>query len=193
MQQDVYDFIGYVDQLRIAHKLAIAVLQYNETPWLPDHWLLIDMMYFEMSDKMDATTLRTIHLSSDITKRPNTARMDGIKHAKDAVTDQMRQGIPNSTLFCLDVALLEIAYWSPIEEKATKEDDKNPVLIARRLQKDRAPPLGLEFQSIVKRCLSCDFGFGDQLIGKGLRPAVYNNVVCELEELITKFIKLGMK
>jgi hypothetical protein len=193
MKQDVYDFIGIVDQLRIAHKLAIAVLQYNETPWLPDHWRLLDIKYLGTSGAMDTTALRTLHLSSEITKRPNTAQMDGIRLAKDAVTNQMRQGITNSTLFCLVVALIEIAYWSPIEEKATDDDDKNPALTARRLQKDRAPPLGLEYQSISKRCLSCDFGFGDQLSEKGLQSAVYTNIVCELEELITKFTKLGIK
>ena len=193
MKQDVHDFIGIVDQLRIAHKLATAVLQYNETPWLPDHWRLLDMKYLGTSGTMDTTALRTLHLSSEITKRPNPAQMDGIELAKHAVTNQMRQGITNSTLFCLGVALTEIAYWSPIEEKATDDDDKNPVLTARRLQKDRAPPLGLEFQSIAKRCLSCDFGFGDQLSEKGLQSAVYTNVVCELEELITKFTKLGIK
>jgi hypothetical protein len=145
MKQNVYEFLGIVDQLRIAHRLAIAVLQY-ETPWLPDHWRLLDMKYLETSGTMDATALRTLHLSSEIKKRPNTAQTDGIKFAKDAVTNQMRQGITNSTLFCLGVALLEIAYWSPIEEKATEDDDNNPVLTARRLQKDRAPPLGPEFK-----------------------------------------------
>lgn len=193
MKQDVYDFISVVDQLRIAHKLAIAVLQYNETPWLPNHWRLLDMKYLETSGTMDTTALRTLHLSSEIITRSNTAQMDGVKLAKDAATNQMRQGITNSTLFCLGVALLEIAYWSPIEEKATEDDDENPVLTARRLQKDRAPPLGVDFQSIAKRCLSCDFGFGDQLSEKGLQSAVYTNVVCELEELITKFTKLGIK
>ena len=193
MKQDVYDFISIVGQLRIARKLAIAVLQYNETPWLPDHWRLLDMKYLGTSGTMDTTALRTLHLSSEITKRPNLTQMDGIKLAKHAVTDQMRQGITNSTLFCLGVALTEIAYWSPIEEKAADDDDKNPVLTARRLQKDRAPPLGLEFQSIAKRCLSCDFGFGDQLSEKGLQSAVYTDVMCELEELITKFTKLGIK
>jgi hypothetical protein len=193
MEQDAYGFIGIVDQLRIAHKLTIAVLQYNETPWLPDHWRLLDMKYLETSGTMDITALRTLHLSSEITTRPNTAQMTGMKFTKDAVTDQMRQGITNSTLFCLGVALLEIAYWSPIEEKATEDDEGNPVLTARRLQKDRAPPLGLEFQSIVKRCLSCDFGFGDQLSETGLQSAVYTNVACELEGLIAKFIKLGIK
>jgi hypothetical protein len=192
MKQNVYEFLGIVDQLRIAHRLAIAVLQY-ETPWLPDHWRLLDMKYLETSGTMDATALRTLHLSSEIKKRPNTAQTDGIKFAKDAVTNQMRQGITNSTLFCLGVALLEIAYWSPIEEKATEDDDNNPVLTARRLQKDRAPPLGPEFQRIAKRCLSCDFGFGDQLSEKGLQSAVYTNVVCELEELITNYTKLGIK
>ena len=110
MEQDVYDFISIVDQLRIAHKLTTAVLQYNETPWLPNHWRLFDMKYLEMSVIMNITALRTLHLSLEIIRRSNNAQMDGIKLTKDAATSQTRQGISNSTLFCLGVALLEIAY-----------------------------------------------------------------------------------
>lgn len=193
LKQDVYDVIGIVDQLRIAHRLAIAVLQYNETPWLPDHWRLFDLKYLGSDTTMDVATMRTLHLSSEISKQPNASQMEGIKVARDAVTNQMRQGITNSTLFCLGVAMLEVAYWSPIEAKMTEDDESNPVLTARRLQRDRSPPLGLEFQSIAKRCLWCDFGFGDQLNQKGLQSAVYTNVVWELERLITKFTELGIK
>ncbi|KAH6618476.1 hypothetical protein C7974DRAFT_364368 [Boeremia exigua] len=177
LKQDVYDAIGIVDQLRMAHKVARAVLQYNETPWLPSHWRLLDVKYLGTEVTMDSVALKTLHLSSEIMKQPDAARMQGVRLAKDATTSQIKQGITNSTLFCLGVALLEIAYWSPIEGKMTEDDESNPVLTARRLQKDRAPPLGIEYQSIAKKCLWCDFGFGDQLSETGLQSAVYTNVV----------------
>lgn len=95
--------------------------------------------------------------------------------------------------FCLGVTLLEIAHWAPIERMMKKEDEGEAVLAARRLQRDRSIPFGLEYLNIAKRCLWCDFGFGDQLSEKGLQSAVYTNVVWELEELIARFSKIGLK
>lgn len=193
LERDVYDVIGVIDQLKMAHKLATAVLQYNATPWLPHHWRLSDLRYLGTTTVMDSIALRTLHLSSEFNKQPDAAQMQGIELVKDTATNQIRQGISNPTLFCLGVALIEIAYWSRIEGKMTKDDERNPVLAARRLQKDRSPPLGLEYQNIATKCLRCDFGFGDQLSEKGLQSAVYTNVVWELEELITKFTSLGIQ
>ena len=193
LSQSIDDAITMKDQLSLAHKCATAVLQYNGTPWLSDDWRLENMRYLGQSNTLDALALKTLHLNSEISQAQTPRLMEGIQLCKDAVTNEVRHGIANTTLFCLGVALLEIAYWTPIEKRMTKNDESNPVLTARRLQKDRYQPLGPEYHGIVKKCLSCDFGFGDQLSEKGLQSAVYTNVVCELEELIAKFSKLGIK
>lgn len=192
LEQDAYGVVKMVDQLRIALKLAISVLQYNDTPWLLSNWRLSDIKYLGTKDTVDATALKTLHLSSEISKRSNGSLMEGVTLARDAVTNETRYGIPNPTLFCLGVALLEIAHWSPIESKRISEDGDSLVLTVRRLERYRAIPLGPEYLSIAKRCLWCDFGFGNQLSEKGLQSAVYTKVVWELEELITRFSKLGL-
>ncbi|KAF2993686.1 hypothetical protein E8E13_001616 [Curvularia kusanoi] len=193
LNQDVYNFISRVDQLQIARKLAIAVLQYNATPWLPDDWRLPDMSYLGSRSRMDSIGLRTLHLNSKITKRADTAQMEGINQARGAVTDQMREGITNPTLFHLGVAFLEIAYWCPIEAKIAECDENNPVITARRLQRDQSPPLGSKFHKITKQCLSCDFGFGDELSKRELQSAVYTSIVCGLEDLIMEFVEQGIE
>jgi hypothetical protein len=172
LKQDVYHIIRVVGQLRIAHKLAIVVLQYNETLWLPNDWRLLDIHCLGTNTSTDATTLKTLHVSSEIRNDPNAMRVDRVQLSRNTVANETRQGITNPILFCLGIALLEIAYWSPIEAKMIEEDESNPVLATRRLQNDRSIPLSPEYLSIAKRCLWCDFGFGDQLSEKGLQSVV---------------------
>lgn len=189
MSHDPDGAVEVEDQLRLALKTATALLQFNNTPWLSERWRLRDLSYFGSSTTLDDSALKTLHLSSQISSAPGTTAvgntMDGIEQATDAVSDQVRYGINNTTLFFLGVALLEIAHWKPIEEKMTARDLNNEVFAARRLAAGRAP-LGPQYQKIAEKCLQCNFGFGTKLSSKGLQTAVYNDVVCELEGMIEK-------
>jgi hypothetical protein len=188
MRHDPDDTMEVEDQLRLALKTATALLQFNDTPWLSERWRLRDLSYFGSSNTLDDSALKTLHLSSQISSPTATSAidnsMDGIE-ANNAVSDQVRYGINNTTLFFLGVALLEIAHWKPIEEKMTARDLNNEVFAARRLAAGRAP-LGPQYQMIAEKCLQCNFGFGTKLSSKGLQTAVYNDVVCELESMIEK-------
>ncbi|KAE8845897.1 hypothetical protein PTNB73_01878 [Pyrenophora teres f. teres] len=187
MQQEADDALDVQDQLKLAHKAAVAILQYNNTPWLPERWRLNQLGYFGSGTNFDETALKTLHLSSQISTPhqsiPPTA-MDGIE-AANQVSDEIRYGINNLPLFFLGVALLEIAHWKPLEEKMIARDCSDQVYAARRLACGRAP-LGPEYQKIAQKCLQCNFGFGTKLNSKGLQAAVYNDVVCELEDIIEK-------
>lgn len=189
MQHDADDFLSVEDQLKLAHKTAIAMLQFNDTPWLSERWRLRDLSYFGPESSLDDEALKTLHLSSQISAPGLTTvidnAMDDVEKIEDAVSDQVRYGINNITLFFLGVALLEIAHWKPIEEKMTPRDLNNEVFAARRLASGRAP-LGPQYQKIAEKCLQCNFGFGTKLANKGLQTAVYNDVVCELESMIEK-------
>ncbi|KAJ4989336.1 hypothetical protein SVAN01_05241 [Stagonosporopsis vannaccii] len=189
MRHDADDTIEVEDQLRLAHKTALMLLQFNETPWLPDRWRLRDLSYFGTEDLLDDAALRTLHVSSQISTPAVTVSahncMDGVEQTGDIVSDQVRYGINNTALFFLGVALLEIAHWKPLEKKMTDRDLNNEVFTARRLAAGRAP-LGPQYQKIAEKCLQCNFGFGTKLSNKGLQAAVYNDVVCELEDMIEK-------
>jgi hypothetical protein len=184
MQQDVEDAIVVEDQLRLAHKIALAILQYNNTPWLSERWRLDKLSYFGNYTDFDETSLETLHLSSRITApgQPNAIAMDGVVPTT-GLSDEIRYGILNLPLFCLGVALLEIAHWQRIEMKMTPKDDGDRVYAARRLASERAP-LGPVYQKIARKCLQCNFGVGTDLSSESLQAAVYGDVVCGLEGMI---------
>ena len=63
MTQSVDETLTVVDQLKLAHKTAVAILQFNATPWLTQRWRLHDLSYFGMRNKFNDEALRTLHLS----------------------------------------------------------------------------------------------------------------------------------
>lgn len=196
LTEEVYDTLQPEDRLKLAHKLAVAMLQYNDTPWLPDRWRLADLSYLGSKLSFNVEALKTLHFNSEISQSAATvtadSAMDGLQQATAKVSDETRFGITNTTLFFLGVAMLEIAYWKPIEEKMTAADEDNQVFAARRLVLDRGAPLGPEYQRIAQKCLECNFGFGNKLSNKGLQSAVYNDVVCQLDSMVQRLEKLSV-
>jgi len=173
------------DQLRLAHKAAVAILQYNDTPWLAERWRLSNMSYFGSRHTFDDTALKTLHLSSQMSQpnaMSNTAVMEDVQ---TTVSDELKYGINNTPLFFLGVALLEIAHWQPLEDSMRQKDDGNHIVTARRLANGPSS-LGPEYQRIVQKLLQCNFGYGTKLANKSLQTAVYNDVVCELEGMIER-------
>ncbi|EUC36926.1 hypothetical protein COCCADRAFT_33752 [Bipolaris zeicola 26-R-13] len=162
LRQEVYDALQPEDRLKLAHKLAVATLQYNDTPWLPERWRLGDLSYLGSRSSFSVEALKTLHFNSQISRPATIAdgQMEGLQQNTGTISEQTRYGINNTTLFSLGVAMLEIAYWMPIEEKMTDKDENNPVFAARRLVLDRGAPLGPEYQRIAQKCLECTFGFG---------------------------------
>ena len=147
------------------------------------------MSYVGSRDFLDEGTLKTLHLNSQISAPAMApmvgSAMDGIEQTAPIVSEADHHGINNTTLFFLGVALLEIAYWKPIEEQMTARDLKNEIFAARRLAAGRAP-LGPVYQKIAQKCLQCNFGFGTKLENQSLQVAVYKDVVCELKDMIEK-------
>lgn len=182
--QGVDDTLTMVDQLKLAHKTSLAILQFHATPWLIQRWRLKDFSYFNNHKNFDANALRTLHLSSQIspTAQPDISTMDGVEEVVEASEEDI-YGINNTTLFFLGVALLELAHWKPLESLIVPQD-LNEILTARRLA-SRPTPLGsTKYQEIVRKCLQCNFGFGTDLSKKELQTAVYGDVVCQLEMMI---------
>ncbi|EUC42454.1 hypothetical protein COCMIDRAFT_7987 [Bipolaris oryzae ATCC 44560] len=194
LREEMYDALQPKDRLKLAHRLAVATLQYNDTPWLPERWRLGDLGYLGSRSSFNVEALKTLHFNSQIS-RPTTVadgQMEDLQQNTGTISEQTRYGINNTTLFFLGVAMLEIAYWTPIEEKMTNMDENNPVFAARRLVLDGRIPLGPEYQRIAQKCLECNFGFGNKLSNKGLQSAVYNDVVCQLDGIIERLEKLSV-
>ncbi|KAF3052262.1 hypothetical protein E8E11_011472 [Didymella keratinophila] len=110
----------------------------------------------------NTSALKTLHLSSQISAprviTASTIPMDGIERGTGAISDQIRYGINNTTLFFLGVALLEIAHWKPIEAQMTARDQNNEIFAACRLAAGRAP-LGPQYQKIAEKVPSMQLWF----------------------------------
>ncbi|KAF2740999.1 hypothetical protein EJ04DRAFT_423887 [Polyplosphaeria fusca] len=184
MRQEVDDALTIVDQLNLARKTAVAMLQFSETPWLSSSWRLKDLSYFNNRDTFEEEALKTLHLSSPIaaSAKSEMSCMEGVEDSKDAFTEEEYFGINNMAIFSLGVAFLELAHWKPIEALGS-EHDPNAILTARRLA-SRPNPLGPKYQELALKCLQCNFGFGTDLSNKNLQAAVYGDVVCQLDKMI---------
>lgn len=180
-------------QLEVAHKLAIALLQYHATSWLADSWRLQDLSFFayqERGVKQMLEDLKTLHLSVQFPE----ACPSHIQLREDADSNRMESTIPvirdKSTeqdicipLISLGVALLEIGLGRDLqEEKQGLEPDK--LTIARRMVASNDTRLGPKYQSVIRACLQCKFGFGFDLGTEELQDAVYSQVICQLEDMI---------
>ncbi len=190
MRTKADDVFSIEDQLKLAYKTALAILQYNNTPWLRERWRLQDLKYFGSDDSFDDSAFKSLHLSSQISALtgPACTDMEGVQTSTEAIKDEVHFGINNVTLFFLGVALLEIAHWKPIEDQMRPVDRDNQIFAARRIASSRPSSLGSEYQRIAEKCLQCNFGFGTKLESKRLQTAVYNDVVCGLERLMLKEI-----
>lgn len=184
MNQGTEEALTVVDQLKLAHKAALAILQFNGTPWLTHRWRLADVGYFGTCETVNEDVLKTLHLSSQLSSgaKSISADMDGIEQTVQQFSEADYFGINNTTLFFLGVALLELAHWKPLEALRT-EQDPNEIMTARRLA-SRPTPLGPRYQEVLRKCLQCNFGFGTDLNKKELQAAVYGDVVCQLEKMI---------
>ncbi|KAK1671439.1 hypothetical protein BDP55DRAFT_560506 [Colletotrichum godetiae] len=184
--------LSIIDQLKLARDMVSAVLKFYSTPWLREYFTLRDLSFFQMSGDF-SRCLRTLHLGFDFVQSSaaNLPRsMDGIEatampdssdgspgEVETAVERaKLEYGIRNLTLWSLGITLLQIGRWSSLE---APED----VLSVRRLSR-QVPTLGPKYRDLTRKCLECDFGFGDDLLKPRLQQAVYESVVCELSDMI---------
>lgn len=179
-------------QVGLALKLVKAVLQFHATPWLQPLWRLQDLAFFPTDDETLSESLRTLHISTELVRSPpssQSAGADALMADVDSSCDrqqaslvddaQLEYGIRNLTMHSLGVALLQIGQWDPLRPEN--------IVVIRKVadMASRDSRLGPRYQRLTQKCLECDFGFGKDLAQPELQSAVYRDVVCELEELVS--------
>lgn len=164
--------ISVSQQINLAVKLVKGVLKFHSTPWLRPLWRLQDLSYFQTDEDL-AASLSTLHFSTELS-HPNL-QDTVMAEAPQVIPIQLVSNIQEPTMYCLGVALLQIGRWSPLNP-----DDI--VGVAELAERDCR--LGSRYQKITRKCLECDFGFGEDLTQLDLQNAVYRDVVCELEDLV---------
>ncbi|KAJ5780276.1 hypothetical protein N7457_005436 [Penicillium paradoxum] len=182
--------VDTASKLKIAHKIATTVLQYNSTPWLREDWRLKDLSYFGNTQGLSDESLRTLHLTFCFNQSTQDPEFNGIRWrsamSPDSTYSSMESisyqyGIINTSLFSLGVALLELAYHQTLEQICGAQDP----IVAVRKKAMSGYPLGQKYQKIILQCLQCNFGMGSDLAKPDLQTAIYGDVICSLEEMIS--------
>lgn len=187
MQKAPEGALMFVDQLKLAQKLAMALLQYHSTPWLNEYWRLEDVSLFGSYTRPLEEDLHTLHLRAELHDSVRTLTMESIEDTEvttpppDMEENKLQYGINNMPLFSLGIALLEIGHWKPLH--TFRRAQENDVITARRLAV-RQTRLGPKFQDMAQKCLDCDFGSGKDLGKPQLQSAVHGEVVCRLGDMI---------
>jgi hypothetical protein len=136
----------------------------------------------------------SLYLNSRLQKSRNQSltqpEIEMTEVTKVAATQQRYRGLDNMTLSCLGLAFLEIGFWKPLSS-LRRDYDADEIETAQRLVGSNSV-LGNGFQRMTERCLRRDFGFGADLGAVELQSAVYNDIVCPLEEVIEKLEKFGI-
>jgi hypothetical protein len=181
--------LSIVEQLKLARNLVVAVLKFYSTPWLGEYLSLQDLSFLQVSQDL-SRCLQTLHVSLEFIQRAPaqlSPAMEGIEPvtksdscprdlSKAVEQAKLQYGIRNLTLWSLGTVLPQIGRWSRIEAP----DD---VLGIRKLS-SQVPLLGPKYREVTKKCLDCDFGYGEDLSKPRLRQTVYENLVCELNNMI---------
>ncbi|KAI0124063.1 hypothetical protein BJ170DRAFT_638028 [Xylariales sp. AK1849] len=188
MAQSAEKILTVVDQLKLARSLVAAVLKFHSTPWLASYMTLRDISFFKDHEDF-AKCLQTLHFGAGFDPRGCTdlssSSMDGLEPTCSPSSASMltviedaklQYGIRNMTLWSLGTILLQIGHWSRIEAP----DD---VVTVRKLS-HQVSGLGQRYQMLTKRCLECDFGYGEDLSKPRLQQALYEKLLCELSSMI---------
>ncbi|KAF2428946.1 hypothetical protein EJ08DRAFT_635987 [Tothia fuscella] len=186
LQTEREEAVTNVHQFKLALKLTLAVLQYHSTSWLDPEWRLSQLML--MSNSSELPEEFSLYLNSRLQNSKKStltnSEIQMTETTKNSMSQQRHRGIDNMTLFCLGLAFLEIGNWKPLS--ALRRDyDADDIDTARRIGSGKSV-LGKAYQKMTERLLRCDFGFGADLSTQGLQSAVYNEVVCPLEDVIAK-------
>ncbi|KAJ5541185.1 hypothetical protein N7494_006261 [Penicillium frequentans] len=188
----------------IASCLAVAVLQYHSTPWLPDSWQSTQVHFSkfeEHSDNTDEISSTTPYFRVEF-KKPDEGKgrsMTAMAASATPTSSNSTTNAPvtasialarNELLFRFGIVLLELGYcqlWPQLRQRvlATLPPQRNTDYHAA--EKLAQTPLlrnrmGPRFIKIVRKCLGCDFGLGENdLANEQLQGVFLVDVVRELQ------------
>lgn len=180
-------------KVRLARKLATAVLQYNSTPLLKESWRSQDIYFFDViSNSLEKQVARLTepHFSVQVSKE-SRALLENHESKIQPYAD-------NQILFGLGVVLLELGYestmaglhsFSDTEQIDPKHSEAScEFMQAKRLAASAmlSRKMGSAYNRIVNKCLRCDFGAGQDLNTLHLQERFFKDVVCDLEALEIK-------
>jgi hypothetical protein len=184
--------LSFFDRVRLARLLATAVLQFHATPWLK-HTLCSKDVFFH---SVDSNLLKTISVRNEVYL--NTAIRGPDRPVLRGSPFRSPPRVRNKQLFALGVILIELAYEAPLHslqkptDVASHDDQNTDYYIADRVRLTVSSMLGPTYADLIRKCIHCDFGSGDDLEDPALQESFYVEVVQGLEELEARFHAFGL-
>jgi hypothetical protein len=184
--------LSFFDRVRLARLLATAVLRFHATPWLEYTLCSTDIFLYSV----ESNVINTISIRNEVYLKTSIKGMDCAPLEKSAPLS--RPLVRNPDIFALGVLLLELAFEAPLHslQKPTDvdshEDQNTDYYIADRVRRTVSRMLGPRYADLVRKCIHCDFGRGDDLNATGLQESFYVEIVQELEDLEAKFSEFGL-
>jgi hypothetical protein len=183
------------ERIRIAKHLAVAVLQFQATPWMERLWNSKEVLVSSRVGDSNSIRQGVDGLFLDVSiKNPlgPPARSNAFPS---------RTLVRNALLFNLGVMMLELACQRSLHELRKKEDldqheDRNTdYFTADRIRHQASTNLGPRYAEAARKCLQCDFGIGHgrNLDKTKLQKKFYQDVICVLEELDKAFREFKLK
>ncbi|KAF7507807.1 hypothetical protein GJ744_010108 [Endocarpon pusillum] len=179
------------ERITLAKKLATAVLQFYATPWLTNSICSENVLLSGPDDTANLAHNRREPYVNVLIKKLHGSLTKRASFPSRTV-------IRNRLLFSLGVMLLELAYQSPLKtlQQPSDNDDhesqNTDYYTADRVRHDAASILGPRYAEVIRKCIQCDFGHGDDLGTTKLQEGFYQDVICELEELEERFKSFGL-
>jgi hypothetical protein len=182
----------WTEKLRLARLLALAVLRFQATPWLPQSWSSNDIYFFNMGDR---TQQEAPFNSPCLNVQLSSPAANKITHAESGASSIA----PNPILFSLGVVLIELGYDAPLQALQRDDDLRGGTsnqftdyFTAKRLGKLVSKKFNMRYGRLVEKCLTCNFGVGFELESPELQSAVVSDVVNELDECLKGYNAFNM-
>lgn len=171
----------------LAGALAHAVLQYHSTPWLPGTWKSHDVAFF---DDVSERSLSSPYLTTEFfgTSQQGQVPPTPCLQSRESLSAGTAR---NEMLFHLGVVLLELGFsqpWPDLRQRALaklppEQQSNNRVAEKLAQENELRDRMGLNYCRIVRKCLACDFGLGeDNFSDAELQGAFLVDVVMALEK-----------
>ena len=179
--------IPQLHRLRIARSLVMAVLQFHATPWLTESWQSKNLFFNNVNPENWQSCNPSPHLMVHVAAA-NEQAPEPTAIAQPSLS--LTAFVPNLMLFNLGIMLLELAYGVPFLSllKSTSIDalsDRRSAdyQAAYHLANNVGVFFGSGYAEVVRKCLRCDFGEGEDLNSSALQERLYEDVICRLERM----------
>ncbi|KAH8685342.1 hypothetical protein BGZ61DRAFT_480082 [Ilyonectria robusta] len=169
------------EKYQLAAQLAMSVLQFHTTPWLPERWTSQDVVFLGADASRNPADLT--HISKSFLPK-------GSSHSQ-AKRRAPRKFIKNETIFSLGLALVEISTGTPLELRIPdrSETDTTELEAAEQMLQEMETRVQEvpEYISVVRSCLyPGSFLPSSTLDDKTSREEYVSRVIGPLVELVQR-------